>query len=372
MHPDAFFDFFNIGAPWFLLAMVYAGADYSFNLIMCRLFGGITNTKNCFQEMNSKRAILTTQFWRSVKDSFAIGGRELTKEFRADKLSWSWPITVLAIPTVLFGLSRQIVQKSILSLDNIGVDVAHYSLIPNLPVIQYVLWFLAFFLSMSTFYRYQRQRSKLTWFARFWPFSLLRTLFFDFPLAYMILSTIFLWLEFSGTIYRLLADNTIHYIPLHPDLMYGLKATYTTVLGMGVFLTILSFLPTVMLIRERGENYSKMYYLLLYSGIATLFLLLGALVFRFDQRLDTIQTSALNAAQSALFSGANESDAKTAVQLQYFSIIAGLPGHFPIPSWLNLLLSARSIAFLFELARIASPATMQSVTIKMLERLLGN
>ncbi len=132
MHPDNFFDFFNVGVPWLFLAIAYAAADYSFNLIMCRLFGGASNLKNCFQQVKLRKAMLTTNFWRSVKESFIIGGRELTKEFKADKLSWSWPITVLAIPTVFFGLSRQIFQKSILSLNTIRIDFAHYSLIPNL------------------------------------------------------------------------------------------------------------------------------------------------------------------------------------------------------------------------------------------------
>src|SRR5512138_2709562 len=102
MHPDAFFDFFNAGAPWLFLAVAYAAVDYSFNLIMCRLFGGTTNLKNCFQDDHLRKAILTANLWRTVKESFVIGGRELTREFQADKLSWSWPLTVLAIPTLFF------------------------------------------------------------------------------------------------------------------------------------------------------------------------------------------------------------------------------------------------------------------------------
>jgi hypothetical protein len=370
MHPDAFFEIFNLGIPWYLLALAYASVDYAFNLIMCRLCGGISVASSNFQNAPG-RAIFTREFWRSAKEKFVAGGRELTKDFFADKLSWSWPLTVLAIPTVFFGFSREIIQRSILSLQSIGVTVQEYFLTSNLSGVQYILWGIAFAISMGTFYRYQRKRSHSTWFSKFWPFNFLRTLFFDFPLAYMALSTVLVWLEFTVAIYKVLSDSTINYQPLYPDLMYGLKATHTTVLGMGIFLTILSFLPTIMLIRERTENYSKMYFVLMYGGILTLFIILGALVLKFDQRLDMIQNMALTSIQASLSDPINSADAQSAARLEYFSIVANLPGHFPIPSWLNLLLSARSIAFIFELIRIGSPATTQSAVLRILEKLLG-
>jgi len=300
-----------------------------------------------------------------------MGGNKLTREFLSDKLSWVWPITILAVPTILFGFSIITIESTNTSLRKMTFNSFGYSNLFFQENIQCFLWGIAFFLSAGTFYRYQRQRSKTTWFSKHWVFNLLRTMLFNFPLSYMILTTILVWIEFSLSLHQFLSDNNVYYSFLHPDMLYGLKTVYKTVLSMGGALTALSFLPTIMLIREKQEKYSKMYFFLVYSGIIALFIMFGLLVFRFDQRLGNIKESALNATQKQMTTDKADGDfQKVITDLQYYQIASSLPSGFPIPPWANTLLSVRSIVLVFEIIKLSSREFTKEALIKFLQHLI--
>jgi hypothetical protein len=372
MYSDFFYNYLNTGLPWIVIAIGYAVSDYLYNLSMCSILGGITQIKKYYTNLkNQAKTIFDKAHLIEIRKNYKIGSQKLLKEFYKDTLSWSWPITTLAIPTLIYGISRKLTTDGLLSLTKNNINVNAFFLLPNNEQVQFFFWGTALIISLRTFYRYQKERSKPTWFSKIWLFGFSRVLLFDFPLAYMVLSTIYVWLQYSTSIFQILSSDQLQYTIFHPDLMYGLGKIYSTVITMGVSLIILSLLPSLMLIREKGQKYNKMYYFLVYSGIIALFLLLSFLVIKFDQRIETIQEVALTAIQKNMQNNFYF-DIKTVANLEYFSLISKLPRGFPVPAWVSFLLSARSIALFFEVLRIISPKASKSNLIKLLQKILGD
>jgi hypothetical protein len=372
MYPDFFYNYLNIGLPWIAIAIGYASFDYFYNLIMCSILGGVIQiNKFNINSKNRARKLFTKYYFTEIKRNYKIGSRKLLKEFYKDKLSWSWPLTSLALPTLLYGLTRKLAVDGVLSLTTNGINVDNFNLLPSNIWVQFFLWGFALILSLRTFYRYHKERSKPTWFSRIWFFSFSRVLLFNFPLSYMVLSIIYIWAQYSTSLFLILSSNQIQYTIFHPDLMYGLGKVYNSVVTMGVFLIILSLLPALMLIREKREKYNKMYYILIYGGIITLFFLLSSLIIKFDQRLGNIREFALNSIQTKIQIGIPAS-IETISNLEYFSLISNLPGRFPMPALLSFLLSARSIALFFEIMKIISHSTSNSNLFKLLQKILEN
>ncbi len=370
MYSDFFYNYLNTRLPWIAIAIGYALFDYLYNLLICSILGGITQVKKYYSNpKNQTKTIFAKVHFVALRRNYIIGSRKLLKEFYEDKLSWSWPITSLAIPIIIYGISRKLTTGGVLSLTKNGVNVSSYFFLPNNDLVQFFFWGLALIISLRTFYRYHKERTKPTWFSKVWLFSFSRTLLFNLPLAYMVLNTVYIWLQYSISLFQILSSDQIQYTIFHPDLMYGLGKVYSTVITMGVSLIILSLLPSFMLIREKEQKYNRMYYFLIYGGIITLFLLLSSLVIKFDQRLGNIQESSLNIIQRNLGSGFYF-DIETIANLEYFSLISKLPSSFPIPGWFSFLLSARSIALFFEVVRIISPSSSKSNLVKFLEKIL--
>jgi hypothetical protein len=370
MYPDYFYSTFNFGIPWIWISFIYAILDYLYNLAMCSLLGGMLQIKDSYKTYKFHlNEILHRKFYTRVIKNYRVGSHKLTKDFLADKLSWYWPISVLAIPTAIYGISRNLITNGVLSLEKIGVSFQSYIVFPNNGFVQFFLWALAIALGMRTFYRYQKERSKTTWFSKIWIFSFSRTLLFNIPLAYMVLNIIYIWIQYSFSLSTFLSSNEIIYPLFHSDLMYGLKTSYNTVVTMGLSLTLLSFLPTIMLVREKEQKYSKMYIILIYCGIFAMFVLLGILISQFNQKLGQIQESALSFLQAKI-NFHSVSNIETIANLEYYSLISKLPGKFPIPAWFNILLSARTVALFFEVVRITSPAIFEANAIRILQKIL--
>lgn len=371
MYSDFFYDYLNIGVPWIAIVVSfgYASFDYVYNLLMCSVLGGTAQIVRYYKnsENRAKKLFAKDRFYEAKKN-YKLGSQKLLKEFYSDKLSWSWPITSLALPILIYGLSRKIAIDGVLSLAKTGIIFDDYNALPDYDWMQFFFWGLSLFLSLRTFYRYQKERSKPTWFSRVWFFSFSRVILFNLPLSYMVLSTIYIWLQYSTSLFLILSSDQIQYTTFYPDLMYGLGKIYDTVITMGVSLITLSLLPALMLIRERGEKYNKMYYFLIYGGVIILFVLLSILVMKFDQRLGFIRESALNNIQSKIQTDI-PSEIETISNIGYFSLISTLPGSFPVPSWFSFLLSARSIALFFEILRIISPSASESNLIKLLQKI---
>jgi hypothetical protein len=374
MYDDFFYQVLGItGFVWIAAGLLYAGADYAYNTLMCALIGGIGRLRSLHlgalpaggQPLQIRWVILRSSF-RDVWNEFWIGAAERHTAFRSDKLSWSWPLTVLFLPTALYGLSRFIVTGAQETLIQAGISLAAH----RLPVfflandrLQYLIWVAALAFSLDTFYRYARQRKDRTFFSDSTIFNLSRALLFDLFVAYMVMNVVLVWLDFSTAVFSLLRDSQLSYPILHPDMMYGLAAVHKAVLFQAVALLLLSFLPTVMLLREQQQVYSWIYRALFSTSLIIAVLLIASLIWQFDQRLEEIQAGQLAEVQAQLYldkyavaTGISASDAaEIAANLSYYQVVMTLPGSFPTPGWFDSLFSIRILLLLFELPRLFFP-----------------
>lgn len=395
MYPDLLYDTIGLpGGMWIWIGILYALFDYIFNTIMCRLTGGTQRVQRCLGIIRSiskaslqkrtrvrkrkLRAQSITNLFTLLRKQFSIGSQSRLTEFHKDPLSWSWPAIVLLIPIAIYGISRGAIQESMSSLINASIIVTNYQLpwmISMGSYVQVIVWLLSLIISISSFYRYDQQRSKPTWFSKSKTFHLLRILLFDLILAYAVINTLILWLDYAITLYRILSDTTVSYNILYPDQMYGLEPAYKLILGLGFSLILFSLLPIVMILREKTERYSKIYSLLLYGGLVSAAVLISILVYKFDQRLHFIQQTALtevvqsgNLTITGILHSSNL--LSMLARMNYYSIIRDLPGAFPVPPWFQYLFSARLLLLAYEIYLLLSPQAETRTVKETIRRII--
>jgi len=390
MAEDRFFDLIGVsGIAWLGVAFGYAAFDYLYNLVMCSLTGGYQYCSRLVRSL--KRRIIASDYRyviqsrhrlaRSFARQYKHGAVARVHEFRSDPLSWSWPITVLALTTVLYGLTRSYIGNVVndLAINNIYLlDYRPAVMVAANASIQYLMWIMAIGISISSFYRYYKARSVPTWFSRSNMYSMSRCLIFNTPLTYMTFQVIFLWLAFSVTLYNLLSDDWLVYEPLAPDMLYGLKPAYDAILILSVFIIVFSSFSIVILWRERRQKYSWNYQLILLGGILSVLLITGFLVYHFDQRLGNIKENALStlfkqspALGISNFVNTNLARESSLVRLQAYYIIMQLPGGFPIPSWFSYIFSIRAILLLYEAYALLSVESNKQSFAELAREIIG-
>ncbi|MCA9934641.1 MAG: hypothetical protein KC415_11990 [Anaerolineales bacterium] len=380
MYADRFFDLIGVrGFAWVGVAVLYALVNYVYDVVMCWITGGVQNLSSRFSLRGGRRLIIRFRQWiRKELPNFETGGRQRWHEFRDDTLSWVWPLTVLAVPTLIYGATRSTLIVSVDNMTKEGINIIGHRQWPFAQIkddLQLLVWVLALIPPAITLYRYQH-RSKLTWFARSLFFHASRALLFDMVLAYMVLNTILMWIDFSTALYVTLRDGSVQYPILHPDLQYGLQSAHSAII-VGIFLIFLmSILPTIMLIREKKETYSWTYYGLIYLGILCVAILSSILVFQFNKRLGIIHENALGKivrdANLSVDTIANTTtNSSTIAALEYLSFVSKLPDGFKIPDWISFLLSARVFLLFYEMYILLSTneerPSIASVFRKILE-----
>ena len=346
MYPDIVFKFIQTTpAGWIGIGFLFAMFDYTFNIIMCFIIGGIQNIRK-----NTKKNSL-----KQRQKTFVLGGREWIKEFRSDSLSWFWPLTILGMPIALYGITRIVVGEALTSLSDISTTVTHYYLFSSAEYFQFLPWLISVLVSLTTIYRYRKQRSKPTFFSKSQFFTVIRVILFNIPIGFAVISIILFLISFSISLYRFLLDPEIIYNTFNPDQLYGLKKAYDTAVFMGVILIIISFLPTVMLIRESKEKYNSLYKLGTYIGILSSFIIFSILIFQFNFRIGEIKDAAYHVSLlSSINSYSLNQNGRVDLfaALLYFNTVKDLPGSFPVPLWLGSIASIRTIILGYELSII--------------------
>jgi len=348
MYPDIIFNFIQTSpSGWAGIGLLFAIFDYIFNIVMCFFVGGIQNIRKSNKKSSFKQR----------QKNFVLGGREWIKEFQSDSLSWFWPLTILGLPIALYGITRIVVSEALTSLSEISTTVTHYYVFPSVEYIQFFPWLISILVSLTTIYRYRKQRSKPTFFSKSQFFTVIRVILFNIPIGFAIVSVILFLISFSTSLYGFLLDPGITYNTFNPDQLYGLKKAYDTVVFMGVILIIISFLPTVMLIRESKEKYNSLYKLGTYVGILSSFIIFSILIFQFNFRIGEIKDAAYHV---SLLSSINSyslnqnGNGNLLTALLYFNTLKDLPGSFPVPLWLGSIVSIRTIILGYELSIIVT------------------
>lgn len=378
MYSDTFYNFIqNWGIGWYLLSLIYAAWFYTFSVGMCWITGGIAHIRISKERLKS--LLVKKQFRnliRSTTRQFLKGGRNRCYLFIKDPIAKYWPLTVLAIPVLLYGTTHSIIRDTLEKSMQGGIDITKY----RLPIfsscsedIQFIIWGIAIITNIPTFFRYRLPRSKPTFFSESIIFNSLNLIFFNIPLGYVIISLITMWCDFCASIYRLLLDNNVIYAYLNTDMMYGLRPTYDAVLGLSIGLIILSLLPTILIIRERKEKYSWTYYLGVYGGIFIILTFAIILISQFDTRLGLIKQNALLGALPADFRIESLTEDKIPLAISnmlYYQILLNLPGNFPFPFWFEYVFGARGLIFIFELFRIISPKALMNPLVSIIKDII--
>ncbi|RMH35305.1 MAG: hypothetical protein D6694_14785 [Gammaproteobacteria bacterium] len=351
MFDDMFFQWINsLNVPWFGIVVIYALSDYLFNIVMCPLMGGFANVEIFSLR---KRRFLRLKQVSLAFHQFTLGARERLREFFQDRLSWLWPMTVLAPSTAVYLISKQKINLAVKLLHQSGLQISDYRMAVFAVMgtsVQHVVWGVAFVLAVGTFIRYRR-RSETTWFSKSITYHFLRTMLFDFVISYVVLSSALQWIDFATALFRMLKDDSIVYPVFHSDLLYGLKPAFDATMFLTVLFLIVSLTPTTMLLREKDEKYSWMYYWLVYGCIVIVAITGGILLVQFNQRLEAIQKSNLQTVIQNFHLDNIDGNHGTGliIGLEYYRTILNLPSSLPIPQWIKFLFSGRVLILALEI-----------------------
>lgn len=377
MHEDALF--LAVGgtiATWALIAIGYALVNYAFDTIGCWLSGGVEALQSNVTRTNWRSWRLTF-FSQSAWQAFVSGGRSRWVEFRSDTLSWLWPITILAIPTFVYGLSHHMLSSRIADLERVNLSVADYRwplFSNNSHGIQYFVLAVAIAgISISFWQYHHRPGEEPTWFAKSKPFHIGRVLFFDMVLAYMVLTTVVVWTDFMSATYRALGDDGIGYQIFASDLMYGLRPAYDMLIVFCTVLLLFSLLPLIMLVRERGKRFEKLYTILMYASVVAVVIVAAVFISRFHSRLGWIQATALEQLvnEYGFHFRSLSSFELTPQVMHYYDIVSRLPGGIPVPRWLEFFITARVVVIPYEVYLLLTEENEPRTPREIFRRVLG-
>ena len=364
MLSDIIFSFFKEKMPWYLIPLLWALLDYIFNIVMCFITGGIQNL-----------LIVRKRRSKDFSRLFLQGARERLLEFRLDKLSWLWPLTILAFSIFFYYFSIQYLTRL---YSEIGHKIAPLEIYTPKIVkeyrqsIQNFVILLSYIIALSTFFRYSKQRSDPTWFSRSKIFHLLRVLIFNANIAYSILWGFILWGVYFYSVYLLLVDEQITYNFIAPDLMYGLQPIYQSLIYYFFISLLLSFLPFIMVIREEGQKYEGVYYWLISTGLLIvlgssiyLLIVLHLRIKSIFQDLLTLLSSFYEIEPSAQFS---QDYLRKSIILS--ALLKDVPRNLPLPQWIYYFAGVRSLILLYELLSFVETTNKRpTVIFSLLKRI---
>ena len=307
-----------------------------------------------------------------VNSFFLLRRREFRQTLRSDPLLLIWPIFILAPVTAMFLYTSQV---SFLIIRHVNKN--NFVLKGR---IQFAVIFIAIFISVTnaaiSYFRYMKLdqgKSDLDrrFFTRSQHFYMLRILLFDFPLAFMTILTIIRILEQSIVIHRFLNNiiPTSNFM-FPPDGMYGYRWIYEIILNYFILGVLLSFLPAIMLVREKNTVYSRVYK----TGVIILELAIifisSLLAFDFHIAIQTIHSHSLYQISAFITSDVNvlqnDSSAELLRQIVYLNLydkISQLPNGFPIPRWLQSILGLRIVTYFIEIYPILPKKARESINI---------
>ena len=340
--------FQKIPLPWFVIVFLYALLDISVNAIYLH-----------------KR-------------------KELKKTFREDYLLILWPLLILVPVVSLFFYVSNVSLELNAHLHSLGrTDI--YLFGKNAKKIWALMGFVALAHTGMSYYRYQKldhdtPDEKKRFFTRNPRFHLLRVILFDLPMAFMILVLSVRVLEHSFIIHRLLSTLSSPSSFLYPpDGMYGYKWIYDIIMTYFVVGILLSFVPGIMLIREKNTSYSKVYI----AGIVFLELAViasfGLLTYDFHMTIQSIcyhflyQLSPMVVTNAEIIRKMPATDiSRQEIYLNLYNLLQELPCGFHIPEWLKGILGVRLITYIFEIYPLIPQSIQKRLPIlPFLEKFLG-
>lgn len=377
------------GHGWILFGVIFIILYFVVDISVIWISGGVREIRNS-QSYKNLNIINYSDFVR--------GGKKGWKKYTTDPTALIWPFTILAIPIALFGIVHFEITDSVNILHNNQLPIMSYrhpKLISWNNNLIYFIIVLGIVFSLWNFLRHEKilpmmekrrtkkevnvqepgyffppkdieaSEEKYNWLGLSTPHHFVHILLFNLPVNFAIVSIALIWLDYSSALSRLLNDDQIVYELLNPDMMYGLKTAYDNVVFVSAMLIILSFLPTVLLLKEKPSIFRTLMWLLIVLCVLISLVIAGFLILDFNNRLKTIHSSAMeeamNYVQLNLSMPRRIPDTQTLIEImQYFLLMENLPSKFEIPAILSFSLIISILLKIFELVFIVSPETKKS------------
>lgn len=185
--------------------------------------------------------------------------------------------------------------------------------------------------------------------------SLVMTLFFDFPLSVMIITTVIRLIDQWIVLFNFLTSDWLPVAFLHTDELYGLKWLHTIIVWQIVITILISLSPAIMLFREGGRSYSWEYKILLIVGFVIMVLPVGYISILFNSLLGIINNHFL---EKFLFSfevinpsveiSSTDNLLGQLLVTNYVMLVIDTPSSFPVPNWLGGLILFRILVFVYD------------------------
>lgn len=205
-------------------------------------------------------SVLVDFIFLNLFDQKKYGGPGRYKEYLKNKLNWLyWPVFIMggvaAATVITFNFSIHIEEE----LFNHGFSYFELS-IPlfreDFPFIFSLL--LAFLISSFTLLRHLTE-TKL-FFTKPVIFNVVRSILFDFPLAYMVCISIVRVLNQLIVLYRFYTSDWVPPSFLVADNFFGLRWAHSLLINQIIIGILVSFVPLIMLTRkEMAEKHAKEY-----------------------------------------------------------------------------------------------------------------
>lgn len=232
MFLDPFISIFNsLGLKWFHVLILYALFSNLVDFIFLKLF-----------------------------DTVQYGGPGRYKTYLKNKLNWLfWPLFIMggvaAAYVITYNFSVHI-DHNLISHGYSYLDLSLPLFREDFPY-KFCL-IVAFLISSFTLLRHIRETT--LFFTQPRIFSVVRTLFFDFPLAYMVCISVLRMMDQLIVLYQFYTSDWMPPTFLIADNFFGLKWAHSLLINQIMIGILVSFVPLIMLTRkEMAEKHAKEY-----------------------------------------------------------------------------------------------------------------
>jgi hypothetical protein len=298
----------------------------------------------------------------AANSSFLHRRGEFKQTLKNDSLLLIWPLFILAPATAFFfytGQTGAILEAHLFSLNRTDVFILSKQ---KQSLLLGIIVLAAIILTGISYWRYERMdrekpHGKRRFFTRNVYFHAFRAFLFDLPLTFMIIVAGVRVIEQSLIIRRLLTSLPIPDSFLFPaDSMYGYRWVYDIILHYSILGVLLSFLPVVMLIREKNTHYSFGYKMVVFILEIVVIVLSFSLARDFHLTLQSIHYHFLYHLSADIITDTNIlrhlTDSEIIRQALYLDLrnqLLTLPKGFPLPSWLQSILGLRFLTWIIEI-----------------------
>jgi hypothetical protein len=311
------------------------------------------------------------------------GGPQRYKSYLKNPINWLlWPILIMGSSAAIYLITGRTTNSIVNNISNLSVEVN--GLAPEvLDSNSIALLCLVFSGVISTFTLLRHFRETELFFTKPRLFGIVRTLFFDFPLAYMLSSSSLKFIYQVILLNRFYRSNWLPDEFLTPDNFWGLEWAHKLLIIQITLGVLISIAPLILLARDDiAEKHSKQYLFAPFAFITTISVFLIALFINLNSMLGRIHNHFYTTAveQRLLYDHASSSEDMfhSIIAYQDIELITRLPDSVSLPLilegsigtsfvvWAGILINTLSDRFLEKIIQRIKKLIMPDTTGKII------